>query len=192
MAEIASVESLVERLSSLEKSQLAWLDPEQGLLVGVYPQANWRFDFASEKLQPLAGSSEPKAKTRFSKLAEARRVGARWEVETDDAIYLLGSATQMLVFGLDLIEEMRPGTLEKLSRQKARSKRPVARSRADLYDVPHPESHSERLKSGFFVATNNTSAEARKFLRNAAELAGFTWGVDFVARPAPQAARRAA
>lgn len=61
---------------------------------------------------------------------------------------------------------------------------PVAKTRAALYDVEHPDTHSAQLKNGWFVATNNKAAEARGVLRQAVELAGLVWGVDFSIRRA--------
>ncbi|HEY3814733.1 MAG TPA: hypothetical protein VGL66_16055 [Caulobacteraceae bacterium] len=166
-----------------------WLDPQLGLVAGVFPNAASRFDFGLEAAQILnvntAGETKIVAKppkVRVSLVSEAPRFVRFHEIETVDAIYGLASMTQTLVRGLDLIEGMKPGTLEKLSNQKKRSKRPVARSRIDLYDVEHSESHSEKLANGWFVATNNKATEAMSVLKRAASLADLKWGVDFTAR----------
>jgi hypothetical protein len=60
----------------------------------------------------------------------------------------------------------------------------VAKTRAALYDVRHPETHSAQLKSGWYVGTNNKAAEARGVLRQAVEIAGLVWGTDFAIRRA--------
>ena len=167
-----------------------WLDPDHGLVAGIFPSPMARFDFASETAVPLLSSEladQPVGqalapKRRVSLLHEAKRVVQICEIETQDTVYRLGSATQMLIHGLNLIEEARPGTLEKLSQRKKQSKRPVAKTRAGLYDVEHPESHSAQLKSGWYVGTNNKAAEARGVLRQAVEIAGFVWGTDFSIR----------
>jgi hypothetical protein len=151
-----------------------------------------RFDFASETAIPLSSiesgdqpvGQAPAPKRQISLLHEAKRVVQICEIETRDAVYRLGSATQMLIHGLNLIEEARPGTLEKLSHRKKQSKRPVAKTRAALYDGEHPEAHSAQLKSGWYVGTNNKAAEARGVLRQAAEIAGLVWGTDFSVRRA--------
>jgi len=169
-----------------------WLDPDHGLVAGVFPSPMARFDFASETAIPLS-CTEPAdhptgqastPKRPVSLLHEAKRVVQICEIETRDAVYRLGSATQMLIEGLNLIEEARPGTLEKLSHRKKQSKRPVAKTRAALYDVEHPDTHSAQLTNGWFVATNNKAAEARGVLRQAVELAGLVWGRDFSVRRA--------
>lgn len=182
MATVAQVKSLVETFTSTQlHAQHVWLDEKHGLVVGDFPKPEMRFDFGSESLVSVA-PAPPKEKRVISFLAQAKRVGQRYELETDDAIYKFGSATQLLIEGLNIIEEKVPGTLEKFSLRKGRSKRAVARTRAELYDYPHPDSHSAVLKSGYFVATNNKDPEARGFLREAAEISGLKWGKNFTVR----------
>ena len=190
MAIIARAEALARVFEENARSfgPQVWLDPVHGLVAGVFPSAVVTFDFASEKAVALSGESEETVanttapKRHISLLHEAKRVGQVYEIETADTVYRLGSATQMLIHGLDLIETARPGTMEKLSSRKKQSKRPVAKTRAALYDVAHPESHSAQLKSGWYVGTNNKASEARGVLRQAAELAGLVWGEDFGVR----------
>ena len=182
MAAVSQLKSLVENFSSVPLgAQHVWLDDRHGLVVGDYPTPAMRFDFASEVL--VAVASAPVRKKRvISFLAQARRVGKKYELEMEDAIYKFGSATQLLIEGLNIIEEKYPGTLKKFALRKGRSKRAVACSRKELYDYPHPESHSAALKSGYFVATNNKDAESRGYLRKAAEIAGLKWGKNFIVR----------
>jgi hypothetical protein len=192
MAVIARAEALASVMGSGAHAfgPQVWLDPNHGLVAGVFPSPVAKFDFASEMaiLLPFGESAAqladqaPAPKRQVSLLHEAKRVTQVYEIETPDAVYRLGSATQMLTHGLDLIEEVRPGTLEKLSQHKKQSKRPVARTRDALYDVKHPESHSVLLKNGWYVGTNNKAAEARGVLRQAVELAGLVWGKDFCIR----------
>lgn len=192
MAIIARVEALASalELGSTTFGPQVWLDPEHGLVAGVFPSPAVKFDFASERAVSLA--TEPREsvansaapKRMISLLHEAKRVGQIYEIQTPDAIYRLGSATQMLVHGLDLIEAARPGTMDKLSTRKKQSKRPVAKTRAALYDVEHPDSHSVQLKCGWYAGTNNKAAEARNILRQAVELSGLVWGKDFSVRRA--------
>ncbi|MDB5440092.1 MAG: hypothetical protein JWM33_2519 [Caulobacteraceae bacterium] len=188
MATIAQSRALA---SALEADTLLgpqiWLDVEHGLVGGIFPVPVAKFDFAleavvafSENQDSQAASVTPKKFT--SLLTEARRISRICEIETPTSIYRLGSTTQMLIVGLDLIETMRPGTLEKLSKIKKQSKRPVAKNRDDLYDTPHPLIHSMKLKSGWFVATNNKAIEARGVLRKAISLSDLRWGVDFITR----------
>lgn len=182
MATVAQVKSLVETFASTPlRAQHVWLDDHHGLVVGDFPTPEMRFDFASESLASLA-PAPPKEKSVISFLAQAKRVGQKYDLETEDVIYRFGSATQLLIEGLNIIEEGFPGTLEKFALRKGRSKRAVARTRGELYDYPHPDSHSAELKSGYFVATNNKNSEARGFLRDAAGIAGLKWGKNFTVR----------
>ena len=185
MAGIAQLGTLVSALSNLPgaSDSHVWIDPQLGLVMGVYPSPYSRFDFAAEAVE-LLKPEKAAPKPTISLLGEAKRVVQKYEIETNDAIYVVGSATQLLVQGLDLIERINPGTLERFSKQKKQTKRPVARTRQELYDIPHPESHSTQLKCGYYVATNNKSTEARGFLRFAAELAGLEWGNSFIVRRA--------
>lgn len=184
MAAVAQSMSLIKALGSATSSgQHSWLDDVLGLVVGNYPTPDMRFDFASEKLVSVRPSAQPQ-KEVVSYLSKAKRVGEKFDLETEDAIYKFGSNTQLLIEGLNIIEDRFPGTLEKFSTWKGRSKRPVARSREELYDVPHPITHSAKLKSGYFVATNNKGSESRSFLREAAQIAGLEWGTNFTVRRA--------
>ena len=159
MAGLCSIDALMTQLKAQAPGQHVWLDPEAGLVVGAFPTMSARFDFASEQFATLEAA--PAEKPRISLLGHAPRVVAIWEIETPEAIYVCGSATQALIHGLDLIETAKPGTLERLSAQKRRSKRPVARRRADLYDRPHPDSHSDCLASGYYVCLLYTSPSPR-------------------------------
>lgn len=162
--------------------QHVWLHPDHGLVSGTYPTPEVRFDFGEEKLLSLESKAAVIEKIKISHLAQARRIVRRYELETESEIHTFGSATQLLVEGLNLIENIAPGTLDKLAEHKGRSKRVVAKKHEDLYNIPRPLSFSQKLKSGLFVATNNKDAEARGFLRQAAELADLEWGKDFTVR----------
>lgn len=185
MAVIAHSDSFAGQFSSASRlvGQHVWLDEAHGLVTGAYPNPLARFDFAEEKLVALKEGFTSE-KRRISHLAQAKRVGKRYELETEYEIHIFGSATQLLVEGLNLIEEVAPGTLDQFSQRKGRSKRAVANTREGLYDIPRPASYSQKLKSGYYVATNNKDAEAKGFLRQAAEIAGLQWGKNFIVRPA--------
>jgi len=191
MASLAQLDALGAAIMKEGKQigPFTWLDPQLGLVAGTYPLPKARFDFATERFveiesrnSVLKEGSSSVFKKRISLLGEAPKMGQNYEIETMDAIYRVGSATQLLIQGLNIIEDKYPGTHEKLSTRKKRSKRIVARDRSNLYDVPHPDSHSMKLKSGFYVATNNKATEALGFLRDAAETAGLQWGSSFVVR----------
>ena len=180
MATLADTEKLSASLSGMlsQAAPHVWLDPKLGLVVGSFPKAEFKFDFAEERFVRLEEDTDvaplpPTGKKKLvSLLQKAARVRTIYRIETPFEIYKVGSATQMLVEGLNIVERMRPGTLSKLAQEKGRTKRPVALRREDLYDYPHPPEHSAQLESGFFAATNNKAHEARGFLMRAIGLAG--------------------
>ena len=179
MVALASVGKLVESLAELkdEKASHVWLDDVHGLVVGRYPDPTLCFDFAAERMIPVILEAStthlPKtAKPVESLLYKAGRIRSVSRIETPEAIYEVGSATQMLVEGLNIVERMRPGTIEKFALEKGITKRPVATSHRELYDVPHPSEHSTKLDNGYYVATNNKAYEAVRFLRRAIQIAG--------------------
>lgn len=180
MAVLADTERLTASLSAMlsQAAPHVWLDPKSGLVVGVFPRAQFKFDFAEERFVHLEEETNvatlPPAEEKkvISLLQKAARVRNVYRIETPREIYEVGSATQMLVEGLNIVERMRPGTLSKLAQEKGRTKRPVAFKREDLYDYPHPPEHSALLESGFYAATNNKAHEAKGFLKRAIGIAG--------------------
>ncbi|MDM7928048.1 hypothetical protein [Blastomonas sp. AAP25] len=183
MASIAQSTSLASAFSGQLTGPQVWLDPSLGLVTGVYPRPSHRFDFAEERLSPV-GVEVPKDKELVSHLGDASRVVERWTFECEGETHLVGSSKQLLIEGLNFLEDRYPGTLEKLSHSKGGSKRPVAKSRSDLYGIPKEHKYSEKLKSGYFVATNNKGPESRGYLRDAVTIAGLRWGQDFVVEKA--------
>lgn len=172
MAALASTGKLREALSELpDAARYVWIDPVAGLVAGNFPDATHGFDFAAEHFKPISRAAN-QGKRRESLLGRAGRVRAISRIETPDVIYEVGSATQLLVEGLNIVERMRPGTVARLAAIKGRSKRPVSPTREGLYDYPHPPEHSARLDNGFFVATNNKAREAIGFLEQAIQIAG--------------------
>jgi hypothetical protein len=167
--------------ASLNAHQQVWLDEKRGLVGGEYPNPAWRYDFAAETTVAFQ-VAPPQKQARTSLLSFAKRITELHEFEVLGATYLVGSQKQLLVETLRVIEAARPGTLDQLSRKKRRTKRVVSRTREALYDKPHRESHSQEIPGGFFVATNNSYPEAMSFVREAAQIAGLTWGVDVVVR----------
>src|SRR5688572_514878 len=95
--------------------QHVWLDKKLGLVTGTYPTPDAKFDFGEERLVSVQAEAVNFDKKRISHLAQARRVVRRYELETETEIHTFGSATQLLVEGLNLVEETAPGTLEKFA-----------------------------------------------------------------------------
>jgi hypothetical protein len=90
------------------------------------------------------------------------------------------SLKELLSTGLKALEKSHPGTLDKLSQIKPRTKRIVARNADSLFDQPElVENYAEELVNGWWFGTNNSADETITWLRRGAEIAGLAWGKDF-------------
>lgn len=90
-----------------------------------------------------------------------------------------GRQRDVLAEGLKAIEELRPGTLAKLSAVKSRTRRIVARDPSELFDKAHlAEKHVSKLMDGWYYGTNNSAQETNRWLREGARLADLQWGKD--------------
>jgi hypothetical protein len=90
------------------------------------------------------------------------------------------SRIELLTSALQAIELMRPGTSEKLSHIKKRTKRIIARNPTELFESQHlVRDYAKQLGNGWWIGTNNSSAETRRWLIHAVECAGLRWGSDF-------------
>ena len=87
----------------------------------------------------------------------------------------------MLKTGLLLLEASRPGMLEKLSREKSRVRRIVARDPKNLFENPKlfKDQHFEELAPGWWLGTNNSLQQVKVWLRRACECANLIWAEDF-------------
>jgi hypothetical protein len=71
--------------------------------------------------------------------------------------------------------------LDKLSAEKGRTKRPVARRRELLYEDPKLSKYADEIEGGWWIATNNSYPEVEKFIRRA----GFHAGLHVEVRRSP-------
>ena len=108
-----------------------------------------------------------------------RRRGAYWYDVTGVREGCV-SLKQLLADSLKAIEAACPGTLEKLSHIKPRSRRIVARDPKDLFDEGHlADEYSEKLTEGWWYGTNNSADGTKAWLQRACSCAGLKWGKDF-------------
>jgi hypothetical protein len=100
------------------------------------------------------------------------------------------SLKELLANALLAIERATPGTLEKLSHVKPRSRRIVSRDPRLLFDKPHlARDYAERLGTiGWFYGTNNSANETNAWLQRACEIAGLKWHEQFKTSLAPSTA----
>jgi hypothetical protein len=77
-------------------------------------------------------------------------------------------------------EEAQPGTLDKLSLLKQRTKRIVARTPKHLFERDHlTEKCSDQLIDGWWYGTNNSARETKEWLKRACSCSGLNWQDNF-------------
>ena len=177
---------LAELLSQANKQvcQDIWLH-EGRLVLGVAPdQKIFWVNFAEECLSSFNGptttsdivgvlqASDKKPEQRLRPF----RASGKYELLFRGESVPCRSLREGLAEGLRRLELAKPGTLEKLSQIKGRTKRVVARLPSDLFtDAALVETYSEELMEGWWFGTNNSADETRKFLEQGCNLAGFEW-----------------
>src|SRR5581483_5524694 len=108
-----------------------------------------------------------------------RRTGA-YPLHFNGKTSSYSSLKELLGAGLKEIEAYVPGTLDKLRKHKAPTKRIVARAPKDLFDQTElAEKYAEPLIDGWCYGTNNSAEETKTWLRRACEYAGLEWDKDF-------------
>jgi hypothetical protein len=117
--------------------------------------------------------------TQVPAVKAIRRTGNYW-VEIKGRRTDCYSLKELLAAGLRVLEEDRPGTLEKLSHIKPRSRRIVAPDPKHLFDKPHlAKRYAEPLMDGWWYGTNNSALETNSWLERACSIAELRWGDDF-------------
>lgn len=173
------------KLSDLLKSaggdlHVCILTPNQ-LALGVDPlNPTSVIDLSQEALLPMRGKPPvTEASTPEPKFRSSRSTG-RYLIKFKGKMIECRSLKEMLAEGLKAIESHKPGTLEKLSTIKPRTKRIVAHEPKHLFEEPElVKKYSDRLMNGWWYGTNNSAGETKTWLKRACELAGLTWGRDF-------------
>jgi hypothetical protein len=162
------------------------------ILLGENPlHPDLEIDFGSDKISARdtsaingtqAGIGQPKPQEPNA----AQSLGFRTRVRGAHWFVLLGersecrSVKDLFLSALKSLETKRPGTFEKLSHVKKRTKRIISRNRTALFEKQHlVEDYSLQIADGWWVGTNNSSQEVESWLRQAIECAGLQWGRDF-------------
>ena len=153
-----------------------------GIALGRDPGAPTHLiDFSSERIVPLDREvAEPAENIAVGDGASAYRRRAAYWFDLRGTREGCVSQKHLLAESLKAIEAACPGTLEKLSHIKPRSRCIVARDRKELFDEPHlVEKYSEQLIAGWWYGTNNSADATKAWLQRACACAGLTWGKDF-------------
>jgi hypothetical protein len=131
--------------------------------------------YKNEPKVPAVEESQPQA----NRVRANRRSGEYW-FELHGKRLVFGSLRELLGQSLRSIEAERPGTLEKLSHIKPKSKRIVAREKKLLFESEHlSDNYGDELMAGWWYGINNSSEETSTWLERACGCAGLKWGKDF-------------
>lgn len=178
MARIISLDALIPLLEG-ERTRTPgaslWLASATQLVVGNYPVPSAELDFGDEKFQPhrlVTDTPELVAPEPPPASEEGGRRTGSYSISVLGKTVRCNNLRNLLKASLNVIEDARPGTLEKLQLHKPRSKRVVSQNRTDLYDVPRPPTFSAELRTGWFFSTNNSAPEVIGYIKRAAKLAG--------------------
>lgn len=137
-------------------------------------------DLSKEAILPVNGKAAATEPPPPEPKPRQFRSTGRYLIEFKGRMIECRSLREMLAEGLKSIEAHKPGTLEKLSTIKPRSKRIVAADKNKLFeDAELVDKYSERLMTGWWYGTNNSADETKTWLKRACELGGLTWDKDF-------------
>lgn len=142
-------------------------------------------DLGSESIQkgvadePLATRPTPFGPRVVEIDFHAERTSGPCHAEFDSVRIPARSQKELLIRSFMYLEDAFPGTLERLSHVKRRTKRIVSETVGELYERPHLSRYATRILDRWWVATNNKSDEVRDWIRIAARLAGVDQPVQF-------------
>ncbi len=186
MMSFISASKLVELVKSANKGGEMYVRVVSGnrLALGNDPMSpTVSIDLSKETVGPY--KKESKAQTveesqpPANSVRAARRSGEYW-IELHGKRLEFGSLRELLGQSLRSIEAERPGTLDKLSHIKPKTKRIVAQDKKMLFDSEElSNKYGEKLMTGWWYGTNNSSQETSTWLERACGCAGLKWGKDF-------------
>jgi hypothetical protein len=188
MAAYMSVEKLVElvRRADAQKAMFVRVLGGNRLGLGTDPlQPTHVIDLSTETIDPYRSSDLDGvfATTQATASAAAPKIGRRtgeYWVEIHGKRTECNSLKELLSAGLQSLEELKPGTLERLLHIKLRSRRIVARDPNQLFDKTHlSKKYAEQLMPGWWYGTNNSATETNAWLERAASCAELVIGESF-------------
>jgi len=186
MAAIIRASKLVELLTQADASRTLNVKIIDGNLLGlgVDPsRPTYKIDLSNELLDRCANDDpaeieELKHTAISGDATVSRRSGIYWFELMGQRIDCHSLKT-LLSKALITLESIRPGTLEKLSRIKPRTRRIVARDRHDLFEQGHlVKQFSAPLSEGWWYGTNNSALETKTWLKKACRCARISWDAE--------------
>jgi hypothetical protein len=155
------------------------------LLVGVDPlKPTHSIDLSTETIRAFPSDGGQPGTAAQSETREAvpprparlsRRSGDYW-FKLKGKQFQQNSLKELLCEALRQLEELKPGTLQKLSAHRKRSRRIVSRDPKGLFRSERLASkYAEKLTDDWWYGTNNSAVETDSWLALAADCAGLTW-----------------
>jgi len=184
MANIEAVKAakLINLIQKIPNFQDMWLRHGNDglLLIGKNPlDAEFYFDFSSENFVPL--ENRPQLQPEHKKVAAPPEI-INGRATGRNSIVLNGvernyqSQKQLLRGTILYFASLDENFLERLSQEKPRSRRLVARKKSMLFDnVSLTNNCSEELLHGWWWNTNNSKQQAEKWIRLMARISGHDW-----------------
>jgi len=181
---------LVTALDVRKDMHVSVLSANRLALGGDPLQPTHMIDLSKEKVSPYSSAELATIRDRTALSAEpsqpglnnskmARRSGDYWFEVKGHRVECM-SLKELLSRGLRSLEQNQPGTLEKLSQIKPRSRRIVAHDPKQLFDRGHlTKDYSEKLIDGWWFGTNNSANETNTWLERACSCSGLKWGDGF-------------
>jgi hypothetical protein len=165
---------------------LSKADPQRKLNVRVLNTTRLSLD--NESFQPISiidlasedvlGPDETPVAFDVSAPKASRKSG-EYEVTVYGKTVTGYSLKIVLGEALRVLEQKKPGTLEKLSKIRPGTKRIVARDPADLFvSADLAKKFGEKLMTDWYYGTNNSAQEVNAWLSRAADCAGADFGKD--------------
>ena len=191
MAQLSFIQAskLIDLLmaATTQGDQPVWVQAHDQLGLGSDRQKPHSIiDLGSEVVRAGAATApeppriSPSAIANVSPVPRASRQTGKYLLDIRGQTIECTSLKHLLGEGLRALEKEKPGTLDKLSQVKPRTKRIVARSPGDLFDQPELSAkYAERLFESWWYGTNNSAAETNTWLERGCEMAGLRWGTDF-------------
>ena len=94
------------------------------------------------------------------------------------------SGVELIVAVFDKLAAHHPTLLERYStKHRGRTRRYVARTRDDLYDIPEMRKHGKRMKCGWWIDTNCSNAQKESRIKKACKIVGIRYGQDLIVGP---------
>ncbi len=145
-----------------------------------------RFDFVSEKFKKIALDTLPRSSHSFAmpstvepRLQGIGRTSGLYTVEINGSARSYPNLKNLLADTVTILANEVPGFMDRLQSEKARSRRLVSRKREELFDKQHlAKDHSMQLENGWWLNTNNSKDQVKRWLNVIARCANLSWNCD--------------